>query len=474
VREHGTALLLCLFLFLPSFPALPQEVELSLEQACALASVNAEAIRAKELSLSKSRLSISEAQSRAWPHLDVQASASYLFNPPGGYTVSAGELGSISPAIPAYALGTNQNPIPLGTFSIPPKDFSIGSQEHNYFSFALNFIQPLFTWGKISNAIELASLQADAAGAELLIQRRDINREVHRAYFGALLAERSEKVLRNIRDIAAEVLADRRKALEEGSITAAAVLETSASLAALESKLIQAGENARTARESLGMLAGLDAAKTSLSTDFRSLPDEIDEEILRQKAQKESAELAAARVRLLQARKKLAIEQGSASFRPDLVLSMSLDVTGQEDLPFSAWTGINDTWNWDLIVSLGVKMNAFDGMASTLRIGQAEKDVEMAGIGLSQQEKLVRLGVRRAVEGAVTAIAAVREKRAASAFAEEGLRNAKAAFATGAASRDELHGAELLGGSAELELLLARFALEEALADLERQTGSRL
>jgi len=466
------AALLCLLL-LPPLPALSQQAELSLEQAYALARNNAEAVRAKELSLQRSRLSLSEARSRALPRLDLQASASYLVNPPKGYTVSAGELGSLTPAIPALALGTNPNPIPLGTFTIPPKDFTIGAQEHNYLSFALSFTQPLFTWGKIINAIDLASLQTDAAGADLVTQQRDIDREVHRAYFGALLAERSEKILRRIRDIASEVLADRRKALEQGSITPDAVLETQSSLAALESKLIRAGQSASTARETLGILTGLDTTDPALSTDFRTLPPALDEESLRLRAQRESAELAAARSRLLQARKKLAIEQGGGVFRPDLVLSMSLDVSGQEDIPFSGWTGFNDTWNWDLIVSLGVKMSAFDGLASAHRIGEAEKDVEMAGIGLSQQEKLVRLGVRRAVEAAVNADAVVNEKEAAAAYSEQRLRNAKVSLETGAASRDDVHGAELLEGSAELELLLARYTLEEALADLERLTGSR-
>jgi outer membrane protein TolC len=97
----------------------------------------------------------------------------------------------------------------------------------------------------------------------------------------------------------------------------------------------------------------------------------------------------------------------------------------------------------------------------------------MAGLGLSQQEKLVRLEARRAIEAMVKADAEVTEKEAGAAYAEERLRNAKASLESGAASREDLHGAELLAGSARLELLLARYTREEALADIERMTGSR-
>ena len=194
------------------------QTPLTIGQAYDLSRSASEAVSLKQLALQKSRLAVNEAASRLWPHIDLEASASYLVNPPTGYTVKAGALGTIAPTIPAGSPLHNPVAIPLGTFTLPENDFTIGAQLHNYFAASATLSQPLFTWGKIKNAIDLASLQVDAAGNDLAAQKRDIDREVHRAYFGALLAQDSLAVLQRIRDSAAATAADRQTALDQGTI----------------------------------------------------------------------------------------------------------------------------------------------------------------------------------------------------------------------------------------------------------------
>ena len=469
---RGLALLVLLCVALPG---ISQSTGLTLEDAYALARKNSDAVRVKELAVQKSRLAFQEAGSRALPHVDLQASASYLAHPPQGYTVAAGSLGAISPAIPA---GTppfgNPAPIPLGSFAIPPQDFTIGAQQHNYFTAAASLSQPIFTWGKIRNAIDLAALAVDAAGTDLLAQQRDMDRDVHRAYFGALLARDSETTLRRIRDTAAEIAADRQKSFDQGTINRESVLEAQADLASIEAKLAEAGQSKATALASLGILTGVEPKAEDLATGFRTQFPLLDEKSLREKARASSTALAASRTRISQAQKKLAVEKGGLLFRPDISLGLTLDVLGQEDLPYSAWKWNNSTWDWDLVVSIGMKMSVFDGQTSLNRVRQAETDVEMAGMGLSLDERKVGLDVRKAVEAAVKAEGEAREKQARADYAEERLRNARASLENGMASRDEEHGADILAGSAELDLLFTRYAREEALADIAHLTGDRI
>ena len=456
-----------------ALPGVSQSTVLTLADAYTLARKSSEAVHVKELAAQKSRLALEEAGSRAWPHVDLQASASYLVNPPQGYTVGAGTLGAISPTIPAGALGGNP-PIPLGSFAIPPQDFTIGAQQHNYFTATASLSQPIFTWGKIRNAVELAALEVDAAGTDLLAQQRDIDRDVHRAYFGALLARDSETALKRIRDTAAEIAADRQKAFDQGTINRETVLEAQANLASIEARLSEAGQSKATALESLGLLTGRQPKAEDLTTGFRAQFPPLDEQSLREKARASSTALAASRTRMSQARKKLSVEEGGSLFRPDISLGLRLDLSGQEDIPFAAWNWNNSTWDWDLVVSIGMKMNVFDGLASLKRIRQADKDLEMAGMGLSLDEKRVRLDVRKAVDAAVKADGDVKEKQARADYAEERLRNARASLENGMASRDDVHGADILAGTAELDLLFARYIREEALADIARITGERI
>jgi outer membrane protein TolC len=303
------------------------------------------------------------------------------------------------------------------------------------------------------------------------MQRRDIEREVCRAYSSALLAQESAKVLRRIADSAAQVVADRQAALDQGSLTREAVLEASSRRAQLDARLAEAVQGNATALESLGILTGLDPAAIELTTPFESSAPPVDESTLRARALDASTDVAASQARQSLAQKKLAIERGGSILRPDVSLGVSFAVTGQEDIPYSEWRWNNTTWSWDLIVSVGVKMSVFDGSESAARIGQAEKDAEAAEAALQQARKLTRLAVRKAVDAAVKAGAILAEKEAQELYAAERLKNVQASVQNGMSSREDLHGAEILLGSAQLDLLLAQYDCEEAAADIAHLTG---
>ena len=365
----------------------------------------------------------------------------------------------------------NKYPSPPREYSDPQQDFTVGAQLHDYFSVAATLSQPLYTWGKIRNAVDAAALQAESAGTDLVSQRRDIEREVHRAYFSALLAGESETVLRRITDSAARIVADRQTALDQGSTTREAVLEAQARRVQIEARLTEAGQSRATALESLGVLTGLDPSGIELASGFPDAAPLLDEQELRNRARSASTDLAASRNRQGQALKKLDIEKGGSILRPDVSLDVSLGASGQEDLPYAGWESNDNTWNLDLVITLGVKMSVFDGMESAARIGQAEKDAEMAGQALQQEEKLTRLAVRRAVDAAVKTEADLREKKAQEEYAAERLKNAQVSLDNGISSREDLHGAEIFLGTAQLDRLLAQFTLEESLADIARLTG---
>jgi outer membrane protein len=473
MRKAATGAAVCAALCLAAAAATAQSPALSLDQAYSLAGRESEAVRAKELALRKSQLAAAEAWSQALPRVDAAASGSYIANPSRGYTITAGELGSFTPTIPTGAL-KNPVPIPLGTLSIPQEDVTIGAQEHNYFSVSATLTQPLFAWGKIRNAIDAAGILAEAAAADLSQQRLDVARETHRAYFGAVLARESLAVLQRLRDTAARVVRDREQSFDQGSTNREPVLDAAAGLAAVEARLAEAAQGLATSMESLGLLMNRDAASLSLSTGFSATLPALDEPEILETALAASPEIARGRALAGAARKKLDIARGGAMLLPDAGLGVTFSYAGQEDLPGTAWTWSNDTWDWNLIVSLSVKTSLFDGLASYSRIGQAGQDAEAASVGLAGAEKLVRLSVRRAVDAAARADASVAEKRARADLAAERLRNARASYDSGTSSMADVRGAELLAGGADLDLLYALYAREEAVADLERLTGRAL
>jgi outer membrane protein TolC len=363
----------------------------------------------------------------------------------------------------------------VGSIAVPASDLVLFNDTPPlYYKVSVSAAQPLFTWGKIRNAIDIASLRVDEAAADLSRQQGDLDREVERAYSSALLAKGSAEELARIREALGSIREDRQKSFTEGSITRETLLQAEADLAAIDARITDAEEGYRTALETLGMLTGLDPGAILLSSDLRTGPPAVDEEASQRKALESSSDLAAGRSRIGQAQKALEIARGSGMLLPDLSLAVSLDMDNGQKIPPSGAPNWMSDWEWNLAVSLGVRLNVFDGMEAAQKTARAENDLAMAGEAQAQQQKLLRVSVRRAVQAVSAAEADLRAKRARADYVEERSRNAQASAEAGLASRDDERGAAIQAGTARLDLLMARFTLAEALADLGRLTGERL
>ncbi|MBE3063778.1 MAG: TolC family protein, partial [Spirochaetes bacterium] len=108
MRGPLRALILLIILTTAAVAAEAQERALSIDEALALARTNSEAVRMKSLDVQKSSDRLVAARARAFPSLSLDASGSYLANPPAGMTLKTGELGRIT--------------TPLGTLILPPSD----------------------------------------------------------------------------------------------------------------------------------------------------------------------------------------------------------------------------------------------------------------------------------------------------------------------------------------------------------------
>jgi outer membrane protein TolC len=451
------ALIAAVLLLFPSL-ALPAEPRpLSLAEALRLAEETSEAVRIRTLQAGKSDTVLAEARSQRYPRLALEASASYLANPPEGITVHKGELGTIVMPGPTV-------------IELPGEDLVfVENAEPTYYKLGATLTQPIYTSGKIAAGIRLAELDRAAAGTELDRQRRTTRREAARAYHGAVLAGRSLPHLSAMHAAYADIVADRHASFDEGTVTRQAVLDAEATLASLEARVVAAREARSSALEALAALTGIAVADLDPVDGFRDACPVLDEDGLRTVAAAGSPDLVSARTRLEQAGAKRDLERAGAAFRPDLALSIAGSVSGQRT-PFvgSDWT---DSWDWSVVVSVGAKATAFDSGESRARISATSSDREAAAAALSQAEKLLRLSVRRAVETARNAAAALDERRAKLALAEETAKNAQVSFENDVATRSEARLAEVGRLAAVLELESAGAALEDAIGEIEYCTG---
>jgi outer membrane protein len=430
-------------------------LDLSIDDALAIAERNFEGIRIQYNEVSKAAAQLREAEGRRLPEISADASFSYMLNPPTvKVTVTKGEFGSF--------MG---NPF-------PPVDKTITqTNENTYFSVGASLSQPIYTWGKIDNSIKLAEAQVDASRANLNRTKRSVRRDLSKVYVSALVARASAELLEKTCEVLEISLGDREKSYNQGVINLQKVLEAKSNLAAMRTKLTEAKESYKNGIEGLSFYTGLDAKEISLASGFRTKLPTIDEEQVKLQAVAGSPDMELLRSQVSQAKASLGVEQGSALFLPDFTFVTSFGVNGQ-NIPWSGdnWT---DTWDWDLVFTIGTKVRLFDGFKSTNRQQAAEKSLEAAGTGLLRLEKGLPLQVREAVGKINTTYDALAEKKAKLDEMTEAQKNAKASFDNQVITREEELGARALLYSAEMEYNLALFNFDSALSELEYLSGMR-
>ena len=434
---------------------------LSIGEAESLSEINSRELSIGALQLQKASAGLREAKAMRGPTLNFQGSGSYLSNPMEGISIAKGALG--------YA-PTAQSEAPV---AIPDQEMVLMPDgEHSYFKFTATLKQPLFTWGKLMAAIRAAELEVSVAGQDLEITRSKIRRDTRRAYFGALLGRQSLDVLDKAVEISAAILEDRERSFEEGLITRQDVLEAVSQAAQLTAQRARAKESIWSATAGLELLIGQEADDSDLISGYRSKLPEIDEDEFVAKAVQHSPDRAALLSRVDQASEMVKLQKGSRLFLPDFSLNVSVDITGQR-VPFigSRW---RESWDANLIISIGTSVNLFDSGAAAAKVDQAEQDLLIAGEGLSALEEGVELQTRTAIYKTEAAWAEIKRTGAALDFVAEREGNAAVGYENGLITRREALLAKIGLLATELEHSVAKYAYEMALTEIEELIGKVL
>jgi outer membrane protein len=198
----------------------------------------------------------------------------------------------------------------------------------------------------------------------------------------------------------------------------------------------------------------------------------MDEAVLVPRALNSSGERTVLMHRIEQAKTLLAIEKGARPFRPDVSLNVSLDITGQKIPVIGAnWT---ESWDANLIITLGSSMSILDSGKSASRIDQAQRNIEIAVEGLAALEQGIEYTVRSMVEGVRSGWYETGSTAAELELSREQERNAKVSYENELITRQEYLGAQIAALSSELANLAAAYAFETALTELESLAGITL
>ena len=346
------------------------------------------------------------------------------------------------------------------------------NQVSNLYSYGIQASGPLFTFGKVSTAIDMASLQDEAVRATVSRNKQELQLQVIDVYSNAVLAAAKVDVLKRSRDRANETYAKLDRDFKAGSGQKSDVLMAYSSLKSLEPQIITAERDADAARRNLNRLLGRDAsdnATLDTSASFASLEQDA-------QPSRTNALDAAYRSRTdLQALQVSArVYEGTshifeANYYPTLVYQGKLGIQAYELKQLSDWK--YREWS----VGVGFTWTIFDGLGSNgANKAQAAEWKSDSRVFQYQSEELrrsIEIDVDMALKDRVAADTSLQAAKDGRDAASEALTLVRANYPSGSMRLTDVLSAEDGLRNAELSVLSARFNRTRAMAKLRQVQG---
>jgi outer membrane protein TolC len=320
-----------------------------------------------------------------------------------------------------------------------------------------NLTQPLFYWGKLGTAVDIAKMGAQEAALAYSTSELDTLHGVAKAYLAVLSAQAEQEVIETRRKTAEQFVSDVKAKLEAQSATELDRLRAESELLAVIPEALQADAQVKRAIEVLNGQLGLDP-KTPIVLANLGLP-----EAGAKPAGAERSELAQLKKQeaMYQANEKII----TSDLRPKFDLSASYGYqAGKTDLLFKE---PYDTWK----VSVTMKFPIFDGLRSSGKRAQNTAQLEQVKQSRIDRERTVAIEQSTADRNLEKAIALNEAAGRAHDAALEALRISRESFEQGLITSLDLLQAERAERQAESQRRQAELGLWSARFDQRRSLG---
>ncbi len=392
---------------------------------------------------------VTEARADAFPELNLSLT-SYRVRDPGFLNSTFGQ---------SLLKGGGDADFPIPIEAIMPKP-------QTFYATTMNFNQPLFTWGKLSNSVKLAGLGIDEVDLLLKATLQQVAYQVTGAFYEVLLAEETVNVYEKSIEVQQRYLKQTRDFMEVGDATRLDLLRAETQLATTEPGLLQARHNLVQAKKNLNFLLGrpLETEVLTAPVDEPSDPEAPSLENVISQAILGRPDLQRLNVQVKMYDKTVKVFK--ADFRPRVDLNgyygfSTIDTRDQFDRSFEAWR-----------VAVEVSIPVFDGFRNRgivrqYKSQQAQKEIETATLA-----ERIRLEARQSIDAFTAAVEVFRARRMALASAEEQERVTADMYEQGLATSYELLDSNQKTIQARTDYLNSRYNMLLQQAALKKVMGT--
>jgi len=308
-------------------------------------------------SMARASADLKGARAEKLPSLTFDTSFNYFTDPLEPVILQAGESGVID-------IGGEE-------IMIPPEDVILyEGMEDTYYQFGLTLEQPLFTWGKLDNAVEIYTLLKEISGYKLMNLERQVRMEIRGTLEALSVLERIESILAE-QDRAAVRLVDiSRESYENGFLLYTDYLNAQIEARQVTMALAELNQSRASLTVNLQKLTGME----HLTVDGLRLPPPEsagtgvlpDPETFLREVRQNNQNLAMLTTAREIAGLQTDIARNQDSWKPDLGLRLTVDYGGSR-FPFveKDWYRQN---RFNATFSLGMSASLFDSGRRSARV----------------------------------------------------------------------------------------------------------
>ena len=327
---------------------------------------NAQLVKARQTYI-QSLLDVKNAKANYQPTIELLLTSTYMPNPPiGKTTISVDELSSqLGVVIPGAAAGEYVT--------------LYDGMKNIYYNAGLSITQPLFTWGKIPNAVKLYTQVAQIRALAIEDTYNQLTAQLKARVSALKYMDDILVLLDQTKDTADELVQVSQDAYDNGMILKQDVSKAKISAMEIDVTRQEIMKEYRTNLQELRTLTGNEDLNAE-DIDYSVNEDEIqaivaiDHDELYAMATRASSEpltMLRKQTQALQLKKKIA--QDSLYWKPDLALQVSLSYGG------SAFPLVETNWyradDYGLYLTLAVKSTVWDGGKKLNDVSYAQSEI---------------------------------------------------------------------------------------------------
>ena len=405
-------------------------------------------IRKAREEVNKAMLDVRDAKAGYTPTIDLTITGSYIANPIDPIRVNLGDYVDTS----AYGIGNDYITLYNG-------------QENMYYQFSLSLTQPIFTWGKITNAVKLYQTVYDARLLQLEDSVQKLRTELFTRTAVLHYLLEIQAILEEQASISERLVQMAQDAKENGMM-----LETEALSVRVQARQLDVAK-AQIDQQIVLMLTELQNI-TGLS-DIQAIDIEFDESrldaLVKQLCDTEynnllSKSLSPSRTtfQMLARLSEIAslthdIAGASVNWKPDLALVVNADYSGSR-LPFAEkdWYGKDD---WSATITIALRTTVFDGGKAVRNLKRTESALDEASIDIESARAKVRSALDENWTALFVNLAKIDYQQAMCEQKDAESEVARSLLDTGYGSESDYLQGQLERNNCEIEMLRSRIDL---------------